>query len=121
MTENIQTSDISCVACLGETVLLFVLNKDVETPSCKALQYDLAMKTFSIDENIENFLKFTPFEGTDPSNQLMQDYYRNLVYRKLPTKVFIDALVAFTPDEEKEALSKAIDEDIEKFLAKENN
>lgn len=96
--ENIQTSDLTIVASLGEAVLLCVLNEEVDNPKTLALQYDLAMKTFAID-HIQKFLKFTPFEGVDVNSEPIQNYFQDLIYRKLPSEVFIESLVAFTKEE----------------------
>jgi len=113
--ENIQISDITIVASLGDTILLCTLNKDIDNPETKAIQFNLGDKTFAIDK-IQKFLKFTPFEGVDVKDETLQNFLRNWIYRKLSSETFIDSLVAFTPDEEsavqKAYLSGLIPEDV---------
>jgi hypothetical protein len=99
MTENIQISDVTIVAGLGDTILLCVLNEDVEnTNNPMAIQYNLGNNSFHIDE-IQKFLKFTPFESIDAYNERTQDFYRGWIYRKLTNEKFVRSLVEFTPKE----------------------
>ena len=94
-TENIQTSDLTAVAKLGDQIVLFVRNEDVDNPNAEAIQYNFGLQEYHIGL-CARFCKFTPFEPIDPSSTL-QRYYRNLIYRNLPMETFVHSLIDFTP------------------------
>ena len=104
--ENIQTSDLVIVASFNDNVLLCVLKEDKDNEAAQAIQYDLAIGTYAID-HIQKFLKFTPFEDVDQDSEILQDFFRDLIYRKLTNDVLIDSLVAFTPEEDHSPIQKA--------------
>ena len=89
MDDLIQMNDLLCVGQVNDTVLLFKA-KDTD----KSISIDLSSKEFSIDE-MEKFLKFIPFEEVDVNNELLQESYRDWVYRKFDKKV-LKILISYT-------------------------
>ena len=89
MDDLIQMNDLLCVGQVNDTVLLFKA-KDTD----KSISIDLSSKEFSIDE-MEKFLKFIPFEEVDVNNELLQEFYRDWVYRKFDKKV-LKILISYT-------------------------
>lgn len=95
MEDIIQISELLCIGQLGGVVLLFVKpNKDNKYDNDIVIQFDLVNKFYSID-NLQRFLKFTPFEEVEVDNKALQKYYQDLVYRKLGNKM-LKSLFEFT-------------------------
>lgn len=62
MEENlIQIDDLIAIASCSENIVLFIQEKDIETPGTIAIQANFRHRQFHID-NIDNFLRFTRFE-----------------------------------------------------------
>ena len=89
MDDLIQIDDLLCVGHVNNTVLLFKA-KDTD----KSISIDLSSKEFSIDD-MEKFLKFIPFEEVDINNVLLQESYRDWVYRKFGRGV-LKILISYT-------------------------
>ncbi|NCB03420.1 MAG: hypothetical protein EOM67_14880, partial [Spirochaetia bacterium] len=68
MEENlIQIDDLIAIASCSENIVLFIQEKDIETPGIMAIQANFRHREFHVD-NINNFLRFTRFEEiTNPS------------------------------------------------------
>lgn len=90
--------DIRVVAELAETVLLLVKKDETETPGIDCVQIHLGSGSYYKDK-IDKFTKFTPFEGVDPNNELVQKYYQQLLYKKLDDKKLFDILLLMNKDE----------------------
>lgn len=62
MEENlVQIDDLIAIASCSENIVLFIQEKDIETPGTIAIQANFRYGQFHID-NIDNFLRFTRFE-----------------------------------------------------------
>lgn len=95
MKDIIQISELLCIGQLGGIILLFAKPNDENKYSNDiVIQFDLFNKFYSID-NLQKFLKFTPFEEVDTGNKELQKYYQDLVYRKLGNKM-LKSLFEFT-------------------------
>lgn len=62
MEENlVQIDDLIAIASCSENIVLFIQEKDIETPGTIAIQANFRYGQFHVD-NIDNFLRFTRFE-----------------------------------------------------------
>lgn len=105
MKDILTLKDFYCIAQFADSVLLLKEKKQL-VEDRRVLQVNLSKNDFYID-NVDRFMKFTPFEDVGSSKSL-QKYYRAIIYRSLPDETIVDMLLSFSGDE----VEKSEEEDI---------
>ena len=90
----IQLTDLIAIANVTEDLFLMIKKgeENKENPVC--INVNIGSKEIYID-NIQNFLKFSPFEEIDISNKQLQSYYRDKFYRNFSDDYIIGKLSEF--------------------------
>lgn len=96
--EILQLDDLRVVATLADSLVLLVKKEDTETPGVECIQLSLDKGEYT-KSKIDLFLKFTPYEGVDVNSENIQEYYRQLIYRKIKDRMILDILLEFNKDE----------------------
>lgn len=94
MDTDFQLSDLIIAFTLGESILICIKKEDIDKADAKSVKLDLESGEFFID-NLQRFLKFGFFDYVTEEDEKIQQYYRDLIYRKMSDDIIVDVLDKF--------------------------